>query len=75
MWLVVMAVQVRDVIVTFHKRRRGLQLMYKFRQAGGKLPPSNDDAAVEACLRRLRLQDDQGVITVLHRHTLAQHLG
>lgn len=50
---------VRDVIVTFHKRRRGLQLMYKHRQAGGKLPPSNDDAAVEACLRRLRLQDDQ----------------
>lgn len=43
--------------------------MYKHRQAGGKLPPSNDDAAVEACLRRLRLQDDQGVIRAFHRHT------
>lgn len=52
--------QLRDLFSSFHKHRRDFQLLYKFRQDGGQLPPQNDEHAVGMIKKQLRKQDDAG---------------
>jgi hypothetical protein len=54
-------VQIRDLIVCFHKNRLEFKLLYDYRNAGGQMPPPHDTMQFEALKRRLVSQHEAGV--------------
>lgn len=55
------SVQIRDVVITFHKHRLEFKLLYDYRSSGGQMPPPHDTMQFEALKRRLVNQHEAGV--------------
>lgn len=52
--------QIRDLVMTFHQKRREYRLMYEFRAAGGQMPPIHDGYQGEALRKKLTREYEQG---------------
>lgn len=69
--LVVLLVQIRDVVVTFHKHRLEFKLLHDYRNSGGQMPPPHDTMQFETLKRRLVSQHEAGVCE--HGVCIGQH--